>query len=104
MLIFHNMVQFPSEKYPYSLSLKYKSMCRCYSSPSRVTFFASILFFHYWLNVFCGKVKVLTNQICPVGCSADNPDTDYVEEWRHNTRLLKSNTNAERFWFNSVDR
>ena len=38
MLIFHNLVKFPREKHPYSLSLKYKSICRCYVSPSRDTF------------------------------------------------------------------
>jgi len=29
MLIFNNLMKFPKEKYRYSLSLKYKSICRC---------------------------------------------------------------------------
>ena len=53
---------------------------------------------------FAARWNVFANRICPAGCSADNPDIDYEEEWWQNTRLLKSNTNAERLWFNSVDR
>jgi len=37
-LIFNNLMRFPREKYRYSLSLKYKSICRCYGSPSKDTF------------------------------------------------------------------
>jgi len=53
---------------------------------------------------FAARWNVFANQICPVGCSADNPDIDYEKEWWQNTQLLKSNSNAQWLWFNSVDR
>jgi len=49
-----------------------------------------------WWNGFAGR-------IWPMGCTLENPDIDYEEEWWQHTPLSESNTNAERLWFNSVD-
>ena len=54
--------------------------------------------------MFCGRVKWLRRSDLSWGCSAENPDIDYEEEWWERTILLESNTNAEWLWFNSVDR
>ena len=39
--------KFPREKYPYSLSLKYKSICKCYGSPSKDTFIQERFLIHW---------------------------------------------------------
>jgi len=39
----------------------------------------------------------------PAGCSLENPNIDYEEDWWQPAQLSELNTNAERLWFNSVD-
>jgi len=55
--------------------------------------------FHYWQNVFCGRVKWLCRSGLardprPAGRGLENPYIDYEEEWWQRTPL--SETNAER--------
>jgi len=64
------------------------------------TFFANILFFHYWQNVFCIRVKWLRRSDLSRGTyfgeSRYRLALDYEEEWLQHTPLPQSNTSAER--------
>ena len=67
-------------------------------------FFVNIIFFHYWKNAFCGRVKWLRRLDFSADHSVENPDIYYEEEWWQHAPLSESNTNAEWLWFNSVGR
>jgi len=52
MLIFYNLMYyyFPMEKYPCPLSLKFKSICKCYTAVLPLTFSARISVSHGWIQ------------------------------------------------------
>ena len=51
---------------------------------------------------FAGGWDIFAGRIWPADDSVENPDIDYEEEWWQHTPLTESN--AERLWFDSVDR
>jgi len=45
------------------------------------------MFFHYWQNVFCDRVKWFRRLGLVPGRSLENPDIDYEEQWRQYTPI-----------------